>query len=179
MSSIKKVLIFAAVVGLIHGYPSGAPNDMCGRYVPGHPNLGTPVSQGPRTGPYSITVTPSAGGNGLYDVRLQATSNTPFRGFLIQAMPSWKQLPEGPSDIVGTFQRGFNSQLRDCRGMTGSSALTHESRQPKMNIQAVWQAPMNTPDPNIKFVATVVQDNNNFYVVHSDPINVQGQGQGQ
>lgn len=53
------------LVGSVSAYPHGAPRNICGRYVPGgHPNRGTPVANGPRTGPYSVTVTPV--GNGLF-----------------------------------------------------------------------------------------------------------------
>jgi hypothetical protein len=60
-----KLITFAAVVGYITAFPSGAPANICGRYVPGgHRNMGTPVANGPTTGPYKLDVTPS--GNGLF-----------------------------------------------------------------------------------------------------------------
>ncbi|XP_052820405.1 putative defense protein 3 [Mya arenaria] len=178
---VTKIILLTTVIGYITAFPSGAPANICGRYVPGgHRNMGTPIANGPRTGPYSVAVTPA--GNGVYTVTLSATSNQPFRGFVLQAMQSWKQLPDGPSDIVGVFQPDFQSrqsQMRSCGGMGGSNVLTHTSRDDKTQMTVSWQAPANLPDPNVKFVATVVQNYDNFYVVHSDPINIQGQGQGQ
>lgn len=60
-----KLISLAALVGYITAFPSGAPANICGRYVPGgHRNMGTPVANGPTTGPYKLDVTPN--GNGLF-----------------------------------------------------------------------------------------------------------------
>lgn len=61
-----RCLIVSVLICCITAYPNGAPRNICGRYVPGgHPNMGTPVANGPRTGPYSVTVIPR--GNGIFE----------------------------------------------------------------------------------------------------------------
>ena len=61
----SRVILVSVLIYCVCAYPQGAPRNICGRYVPGgHPNAGTPVAQGPRTGPYSVTVIPA--GNGLF-----------------------------------------------------------------------------------------------------------------
>lgn len=62
---LLKCFLLCGLLVSISAYPDGAPRNICGRYVPGgHTNYGTPVANGPQTGPYSVTVTPM--GNGLY-----------------------------------------------------------------------------------------------------------------
>ena len=62
MHSQIKGLFVLVLLGYSYAYPSGAPSNICGRYVPGgHRNRNTPVSN-PQTGPYALTVQPSTGG---------------------------------------------------------------------------------------------------------------------
>ena len=62
--NFRWILLFITAVAYVHAYPYGAPSSICGRVVPGHRNMGTPVMNGPRAGPYMLTATPE--GNGIF-----------------------------------------------------------------------------------------------------------------
>lgn len=181
MTAVYLLTLFY-IVNYSLAYPAGAPATFCGRYVPsGHRNSETSVNNGLIEEPYSLEVTPAA--NGLFTVSLRSTNSQPFRGYVIQATQSWSQLPTGPSDIIGTFQPDASgqSQMHSCNTKSSSNFLTHTNGQDKTEIQASWQAPSTVQGQSVRFIATVVQDFANFFLIRSAPVNLQvgASGQGQ
>ncbi|XP_017878710.1 putative defense protein 3 [Ceratina calcarata] len=142
------VLVVASLTLLTHGYPTGAPVDVCAM-SDGEPHHGTAVSQPANTSPYTFTASSSE-----YSPNSQITvtiSGAPFKGFLIQARDketgSW----------IGSWEKTDQTNTHpEC------SAVTHADPHVKEEATFIWTAPPKGQG-HVEFTGTILKEYSTFW----------------
>ncbi|XP_048351792.1 uncharacterized protein LOC125432373 isoform X2 [Sphaerodactylus townsendi] len=151
------VLLFCATfTGPVLGYPFGDVSIACDSMLPDHgaePRKSSP--------PFVISVSFDRydPGNEI-QVILEGTSQSGFKGFMLQAREVDGNIPVGTFRIVDR-----NTQGLTCFN-TSNSAVSHTSPNVKHRVSTMWVAPRNTR--KIRLMGTFVQDYDTYWVgVHS------------
>ncbi|CAH2311772.1 Hypothetical predicted protein [Pelobates cultripes] len=146
-SSVKNfVVILAAIfIPCTAAYPNGLVTDSCNTMEPNH---GTTAQTS--AAPYTLQLsTTTYGPESIVQVTLVASSDTQFKGFMIQAHAGNNNTP------LGTFRtKNQDAQLLKCT--TDAAAVSHTSSSQKTKVEVEWVAPKANIS-NLHFRATVVQ----------------------
>ena len=148
------------------GRPDGAPIQACDNMVPNHG-----VSQKPlETAAHRVTAAHTSAGYTVTISGKPGAPATPFKGFFVQARATaGGSGPLGSWDVTASksVAKGVN-----CGGRL-ATGVTHVDRNQKNGVSLRWVPPKDLGAGKVIFVATVVQDFNNFWVgIQSEPINV-------
>ncbi|CAF1023798.1 unnamed protein product [Adineta ricciae] len=152
-----QLLVFVLIcTEYVNNYPTGAPTDACSAMTPGHgSNTAQSCSamytiQADKTQYYpndTVLITVSG-----------ATGSNTFRGILLQARTL------NGNQIIGTWTVvGSTTQALACNSVT-NSAITHNSRDDKTSVQAIWTPPSTITETTTVIKATVVSVYNTFFV---------------
>lgn len=144
------VVVFAAVVSMVNGWPTGADPGRCESMVPGHGTV--------QTGPNSHTVTASASEYTPGET-VEVTISGEIRGLLIQARKA-----DGSSTTpYGTFSVDANDGLKAMECTVDNDAATHSNTDPKTDVKLTWTAPASDVG-KLKFVATVLEGKETWWM---------------
>ncbi|KAE8610491.1 hypothetical protein XENTR_v10012147 [Xenopus tropicalis] len=153
-------LIFLCTCALtpVTGYPSGKVTSACRSMRPDH-------GHAPQAEPiHSINVDKTIFNPGD---RIKVTlSGSRFNGFLVQA----RDVENLDGSAVGSFALIDErvSQLLTCGGIQ-NSAVSHTSKERKLQVEFFWIAPANSPK-HVQFLATVVEKYKIYWVKIAGPI---------
>ncbi|XP_072036384.1 uncharacterized protein [Amphiura filiformis] len=158
------ILFVICHASLVEGYGSGAPSTSCVTMTPGHLNPNNePINPSSDPSPYSLAVDKTMVRiGGTVRVTINHVNGVTFRGFLLQA----RLAADGSSTVpIGTFSTSVeNTKTTTCTATDDS--VTHENTEIKPEGMAVtWMAP-STEFGDIKFVATVAENHDVFWVGH-------------
>ena len=128
--------LLAFPISFISGYPSGAPDRVCGTLTPRHGESEAQTVQSP----YALSVDETSIGQGdTVEVVIKSINGQDFfRGFLavVRSADSNDDVPWG----TFTSEDTNLAQVKDCLGYFNSSA-THVSSDDKTQVNLQWTAP--------------------------------------
>jgi len=144
-------LLLGVFVGQVLSYPNEVPatDSVCRTMTPGH-------GPRPKDGPSVYKITPqvtSVPHDGILEVELKGEKD--FRGFYVQAR-------NANGEPIGTFiPKDANTKVHNCFGGK-NNGIFHGSRGTRNNVVVSWKPPKDYSG-NVNFVATFVQDFDNFW----------------
>ncbi|XP_062509495.1 reelin domain-containing protein 1-like [Corticium candelabrum] len=147
-------IVWLNYVGIVAGYPSGAPSDHCTDMTPVNPPHG---NRQPSSSPYRIISDAYSNGyvpGQTYNVSIEKISSASpnFRGFLCQV----RQVDQ--TDAVGTLTPKDLSMSKTLDCTSSQDAVTHSNNNDKQQQAFYWKAPNLGVGTRLEIVCTIVQN---------------------
>lgn len=161
----KLFAIIFLFITTVTSYGTGPPASVCAdpNLKPGHDGLEFQTGESP----FKLTVQPKR--DGFYHVKISATTDVPFKGYIIQV-----QYPDDHPELagfpVGDFEIEFHPDSEDPihKGFSCeteeefSNTVSHNARGEHKTVTAKWFPPQDI-DETVVFRATVVKTKPEFW----------------